>query len=232
MLNRWLGNGESMMPRYPFTQIGVGGCVFNSRNEVLMVKERIAAVKAAEGQWKLPGGVADPGEDLEQTAAREVLEECGVQCSFESIATMRHAHGYAHGMDDLYLVLRMRASSDVICSDAKEIAEAAWISRPRVEELSAQGLINTSNKKTLDLCFDGVAIKVQTVPSVRGGFTKLYFGSNQSPEHENLIRLFSTFDHDGTGLIKTEVIKRILLELGLSEPHVDSLLSLQKLQGD
>lgn len=67
---------------------------------------------------------------------------------------------------------------------------------------------------------------------MRGGFTKLYFGSNRSPEHENLIRLFSTFGDDGTGLIETVVIKRILLELGLSEPHVDSLLSLQKLQGD
>merc|ERR1712217_1009818 len=89
----------------------------------------------------------------------------------------RHAHGYAHGMDDLYFVLRMRVSS------------------------------------------------------VRGGFTKLYFGSNQNQEHENLIRLFSSFD-DGTGLIKTVVIKQILVQVGLSEPEVNSLLSVQNKQGD
>lgn len=50
----------------------VYGIVFNEdRTEVLLVKRRDIPV------WVLPGGGLDPGESLEQGAAREVLEESG-----------------------------------------------------------------------------------------------------------------------------------------------------------
>lgn len=175
LLNRWLASSESKLPRYPCTQVGVGGFVVNGRGEVLLVQERVSAVAAAQGQWKLPGGVADPGEELSETAAREVKEETGIDCALESVASFRHSHGYAHGMDDIYFVLRMRASTETINFDPEEIGAAEWMSREKVDALHAEGLINESNKRTFDLCFDeSRAITAMKVPSVRGGHSLWY----------------------------------------------------------
>ena len=44
-------------------------------NHILMVyRERSGVVR-----WELPSGLAEPGESLEQTAARETLEETGIE---------------------------------------------------------------------------------------------------------------------------------------------------------
>ena len=51
-----------------------GGVVVNSRDEVLMVQERVSPLAAYQGAWKLPGGLADPGEHFAETVAREVRE--------------------------------------------------------------------------------------------------------------------------------------------------------------
>jgi hypothetical protein len=47
-----------------------GGLVINERNEILLIKRR--------GRWDLPKGKSEPGESPEQTALREVEEECGL----------------------------------------------------------------------------------------------------------------------------------------------------------
>lgn len=49
-----------------------GGIILNTNNAVLLIKRR--------GKWDLPKGKMDPGETHEQTALREVEEECGVKC--------------------------------------------------------------------------------------------------------------------------------------------------------
>ena len=57
----------SPLPKYAFTQIGVGGVVVNGHGEVLMVQEKVSPLPIYQGTWKLPGGLADPGEDFAQT---------------------------------------------------------------------------------------------------------------------------------------------------------------------
>ena len=73
LLTRWLPSTPSPLPVYGFTQIGVGGVVVNAAGHVLMVVERVSPTAQTQGQWKLPGGLADPGEDFAETVAREVL---------------------------------------------------------------------------------------------------------------------------------------------------------------
>lgn len=46
-----------------------GGVVFNPKNEILIIKR--------QGRWDLPKGKNDDNETIEQTALREVKEECG-----------------------------------------------------------------------------------------------------------------------------------------------------------
>lgn len=50
---------------------GAGGLVFDSQGNVLLIRDR-------QGYWVFPKGHTDPGETLEQTALREVLEETGI----------------------------------------------------------------------------------------------------------------------------------------------------------
>jgi 8-oxo-dGTP pyrophosphatase MutT (NUDIX family) len=49
--------------------VSCGGLVFNPKREVLFIKRA--------GRWELPKGHRESGESLEETAAREVQEECG-----------------------------------------------------------------------------------------------------------------------------------------------------------
>ncbi|MFP4556335.1 MAG: NUDIX hydrolase [Bacteroidales bacterium] len=47
-----------------------GGLVINSNNKILLIKRN--------GKWDLPKGKVDDGENSEQAAVREVMEECGI----------------------------------------------------------------------------------------------------------------------------------------------------------
>jgi diadenosine hexaphosphate hydrolase (ATP-forming) len=52
---------------------GAGGVVFNTAGEVLLIR-----YPGKRGSWDFPKGHIDPGETVDVTAVREVLEEGGV----------------------------------------------------------------------------------------------------------------------------------------------------------
>ena len=62
--------------RYPARPVvGVGAAVFDG-DSVVLIKRRFEPLA---GQWSLPGGALEVGEVLEVGAAREVLEETGLE---------------------------------------------------------------------------------------------------------------------------------------------------------
>lgn len=137
MMTRWLPTDtESKLPLYGFTQIGVGGVVVNSRGEVLMVQERVSPVPKLQGSWKLPGGLADPGEDFADTVAREVREETGIVATGHRISSLRHSHGYRFGQGDIYVVVVMataEGASEEIQMDPSELMGARWMAPDEIE---------------------------------------------------------------------------------------------------
>jgi ADP-ribose pyrophosphatase YjhB (NUDIX family) len=60
---------------YATPKVDVRGVVFDSRERVLMMRER------ADGLWSLPGGWADPGEAPSTAVVREIVEETGYHSS-------------------------------------------------------------------------------------------------------------------------------------------------------
>jgi 8-oxo-dGTP pyrophosphatase MutT (NUDIX family) len=54
-----------------------GGVVVDDRGRVAVVH------RPRHGDWSLPKGKLDPGEDSETAALREIEEECGLRCALE-----------------------------------------------------------------------------------------------------------------------------------------------------
>ena len=60
------------------------------RDEVLLT--RISSLGAHPGAWTLPGGGLDHGESPRDAVAREVREECGVDCEVGELLDVHYTH--------------------------------------------------------------------------------------------------------------------------------------------
>ncbi|CAG2178024.1 unnamed protein product [Oppiella nova] len=173
-MNKWLSNEPKNIPDYAHTNIGVGGLVVDDKDRVLVVKEK--HFFGPKQIWKFPGGYAIQGEDFGQTAVREVLEETGIECEFQSVIAFRHIHRFAFGCSDVYIVchLKPKADSDSDGSDgnglvvkkcAYEIDDCTWMSipelKPQLTQFNAHIL-----EKFLSYREMGVKIGLESIPSI------------------------------------------------------------------
>jgi len=128
-LSIWLKDDvTNKIPEYATHQIGVGAIVINSRNEILCVREKRRNFR----KWKIPGGLAELGEDLEDAAIREVKEETGINCRFKNVLGFRHTHGMQFGRSDMYFVCMLEPEEGKVgiprpVAQDGEIALAAWV---------------------------------------------------------------------------------------------------------
>lgn len=146
-LSIWLqDNIENKIPEYATHQVGVGAMVVNSKQQILCVRE----LKRNYRPWKIPGGLAELGENLDVAAIREVKEETGVDCTFQSVLMFRHTHGMQFQRSDLYFVCRMEAiesvdeeTDEVIIPEpiaqVGEIAAAKWVPFDEYREMVNSG---------------------------------------------------------------------------------------------
>lgn len=159
MMYRWLPSDESPnIPPYAHTMVGVGALVLNDMNQILVVSEKNALIK---GSWKLPGGYVEPckycyrlqvgqhkqiqsssflGENFVEAAIREVQEETNIKTKFESVVSLRHAHGAGFGCSDLYIVMALSPENSEIVKCDREISKCEWmdieayLQHPKVHE--------------------------------------------------------------------------------------------------
>ena len=192
-MTRWLPAEPSPLPAYAFTQIGVGGVVVNAKGEVLMVQEKVSPIASMQGSWKLPGGLAEPGEDFAQTVAREVKEETGVTASLANgggLVSLRHSHAFRFGMGDLYAVVKLVCEgSDALTIDANELAGARWIAPEEIRALvtpssapSLNGKVSENNMKMVDAALSGALIRGTALQSSRPGVTSMFYTAPPPPD--------------------------------------------------
>mmetsp|Transcript_17797 Transcript_17797/g.41496 ORF Transcript_17797/g.41496 Transcript_17797/m.41496 type:complete len:324 (-) Transcript_17797:69-1040(-) len=131
-LCKWIDTEHtSRIPCFATHQVGVGAVVINlSSNQILCVRE----LRKNYRPYKLPTGLAELGEDLDQAVVREVLEETGINTVFEGILGVRHTHNIQFGRSDLFFVCRLSPLLDNDGSlpepvpQSGEIEDACWLS--------------------------------------------------------------------------------------------------------
>jgi ADP-ribose pyrophosphatase YjhB (NUDIX family) len=112
---------------------------------MLVVQEK-SGPAAARRLWKMPTGLADPGEDITDAVIREVREETGLDCVFDHIICFRQAH-YPR-KSDMFFVCQLKLAEKYdqelqqgkeikLFPQEQEIAEAKWVD---VEEYFSQPL--------------------------------------------------------------------------------------------
>ncbi len=61
-----------------------------------------------QGVWKMPTGLVLVGEDITEAAEREVLEETGLEATFEAVLAIRQSHKAAFGKSDMFFAVALR----------------------------------------------------------------------------------------------------------------------------
>ena len=78
---------------------------------MLCIQERRPSMEFG-ALWKLPGGLVENGESIQEAAVREVWEETGVKANFLSILGFRELMKYQWGQSDLYFVCVLEPEGD------------------------------------------------------------------------------------------------------------------------
>ena len=104
-----------------------GGYVLNPGGKLLMIYRK--------GMWDLPKGKQDTGEDIRDTAMREVMEECGIQGLVIASAPFSTFHIYQesdHWVLKESVWFRMFTSDDRALEPQLEegITKASWVELP------------------------------------------------------------------------------------------------------
>jgi 8-oxo-dGTP pyrophosphatase MutT (NUDIX family) len=132
-------------PGYATHFVGAGGVVLSERNELLVVLEEYDARERPKA-YKLPGGLVEADERIEDAATREVLEETGVHTRFEGMVGFAQIDSWFLQRPSLYFVCRLTPLSRSIELPESEIAEARWMP---VDDFLASNQVLDFNKRVV-----------------------------------------------------------------------------------
>ncbi|MDT0649330.1 NUDIX hydrolase [Autumnicola edwardsiae] len=108
-------------------------CSTNNQFKVLLIKRKKDPFK---DQWALPGGFIEEGEDLEQAAKRELLEETGVKIhSMEQIRAFGKPGRDPRGRM-ISIAFLSRIFSEEALSPGDDAKDAAWFEINDLPELA------------------------------------------------------------------------------------------------
>ncbi|XP_016344451.1 nucleoside diphosphate-linked moiety X motif 6-like [Sinocyclocheilus anshuiensis] len=154
-----------------------GAVVDESNGKVLVVQDR----NKTKNAWKFPGGLSDLGENIGETAVREVFEETGVRSQFCSLLSIRQQHNHpgAFGMSDMYLICRLSPLSFRIDFCSQECLRCEWLDLTELAETGETTPITSRVARLLlyglENGFQNIDLTMEQMPAVYSGlFYQLY----------------------------------------------------------
>ncbi|CAA6802123.1 MAG: MutT domain protein-like [uncultured Sulfurovum sp.] len=136
---------DAYIPVAPTHTIGVGAVVINDKNELLMVRDRIHTSRSL---YKLPGGMLEPSQSLEEGVVREVWEETGIKAKLVKMVSILNSHPFTFNKSNMYIVFQLEAESfEIDVVDTGEIEFALWMP---LEEFFAHEEMSEFQKNLVD----------------------------------------------------------------------------------
>lgn len=117
---------------YRTPKVDVRAVIFNDRDEILMVRERV------DSRWSLPGGWCDVGYAPTETAEKEVLEEAGIVVKVSRLLAVFDKKCHDHPEDLFYaykIFLECKAENYDI-STGMETLDVGFFPKDNLPELS------------------------------------------------------------------------------------------------
>jgi ADP-ribose pyrophosphatase YjhB (NUDIX family) len=113
-------------------KVGVGVMVLND-DKILLIKR---LMRPNRGKWSLPAGYLDYGEDPQETAAREVLEETNLQVSITGLVGVYfNTEVLVRGGASIFILYRARLEGGQVRA-GDDAADAAFFGPDDLPELA------------------------------------------------------------------------------------------------
>ncbi len=110
---------RDLQPTHAF---GAASVIVDDARSVLLVKHSYGPLN-----WEVPGGIAEPGESIEETARREAQEELGVEIVIDALTGVYWEPSWG-GIGGHHFVFRARLANAAVPrrADVNEITDLGW----------------------------------------------------------------------------------------------------------
>ena len=126
--NFYLGTKE-----YPTPKTDVRAIIFNHKDQILMVREKI------DGKWTPPGGWADIGHTPREVAIKEAQEETGLVVEPTKLLAVldKKMHNHPPQLEYVYKIFLACEVKGGELTQAHDMHEVDWFSEDQIPPLSA-----------------------------------------------------------------------------------------------
>jgi ADP-ribose pyrophosphatase YjhB (NUDIX family) len=138
---------------YRTPKVDVRAVIFNDKDEILMVKERV------DSRWSLPGGWCDVGYTPTETAEKEAEEEAGIKVKVNRLLAVFDKKCHDHPEDLFYaykIFLECKAENHEIAT-GMETLDVGFFKQDELPELSTPRNTAGQIHKMFDFHFNKIA---------------------------------------------------------------------------
>ena len=137
---------------YRTPKVDVRAVVFNDRNEILMVKERV------DSRWSLPGGWCDVGYTPTETAEKEAFEEAGIKVKVSRLLAVfdKKCHNHPEDLFYSYKIFLECEAENYEINTGMETLDVGFFGQDNLPELSTPRNTAGQINKMFDFHFDKI----------------------------------------------------------------------------